>query len=437
MNMLAVPSQWGPVVWKFLHTAVLYYQYMKPSKQELFKFGLVHFDKVIPCPTCRPIYIEFMAENPIHSLETSDALLTWTIKLHNRVNAKLDLPEYDAVVAASIWALDAAPIAGIYETLWNMMYKTGSYVSTNAEISEISEIMDVYKAFVSSLMETVLATVVLQFMEQRSVKRESNIGAYFYVIYEKFRLAVDPNHLFPWKMSVPVKFKSFDPTLFGAPASPVASTIVTAPDATTSNLGSFEMSSNSNSNSIIERSKVGAWNMVRASSIANPYDIHEASIYVDMIDHFNVYDHVAPLITLGNSAILQVFNCRTDDSVHTHMYDLHGASLTAEKQNTHYFIESSQYFVLTGSEFIPFASNFDGSVNKVINIVIQPTHAIDFTSVASNLSLPLRDLKEEMSEANSFYLNYYQVVNDSEIARMSTVDKNEYTFNLLNMLKLI
>jgi len=89
------PEVWGPFFWNTIHLVALGYPseptYVdKKAAKDFFE----SLGRLIPCPICRDHYTANLKEMPItSSLDKRRDLLTWTIKLHNKVNTLLNKPE--------------------------------------------------------------------------------------------------------------------------------------------------------------------------------------------------------------------------------------------------------------------------------------------------------------------------------------------------------
>lgn len=90
------PTTWGPFFWHTMHLVALGYP-MKPTYAEKraakeFYESLAH---LIPCPTCKLHYADYLKENPVSpNLDSKEDLFRWTVKVHNIVNKQLGKPEY-------------------------------------------------------------------------------------------------------------------------------------------------------------------------------------------------------------------------------------------------------------------------------------------------------------------------------------------------------
>jgi len=90
------PKFWGPHGWIFLHTVTINYP-LEPTPQEkdAYRKFFNSLTSVLPCEKCAYHYKQHINEEPIEpALINRDALVRWLIKIHNKVNADLDKPQY-------------------------------------------------------------------------------------------------------------------------------------------------------------------------------------------------------------------------------------------------------------------------------------------------------------------------------------------------------
>jgi len=96
-------AQWGPLLWCMLHgLAEKAGTCTTPMFLDDERRYWIHFFKetgeIIPCPTCKSHYIEYLREHPISSLKTlphserKTWIRRWFWELHNNVNARLGKP---------------------------------------------------------------------------------------------------------------------------------------------------------------------------------------------------------------------------------------------------------------------------------------------------------------------------------------------------------
>jgi hypothetical protein len=97
------PDVWGPFYWHVIHIVALGYPKTptysdKKAAKEFFE----SLQFLLPCSVCRKHYTQHFQNNPITpALDTRDALIKWTIDIHNQVNKMLNKPVWtqDEVIA--------------------------------------------------------------------------------------------------------------------------------------------------------------------------------------------------------------------------------------------------------------------------------------------------------------------------------------------------
>jgi len=96
------PNRWGPHLWFYLHTISFNFP---DNPTHLEKTHYLDFynslGNTIPCEKCRNHYSAHLQTSPPR-LENKDALIKWTVDLHNKVNKSLGKREwsYDEAVEA-------------------------------------------------------------------------------------------------------------------------------------------------------------------------------------------------------------------------------------------------------------------------------------------------------------------------------------------------
>ena len=82
------PMIWGPSSWKFLHFVTFGFP-TNPTENQRAQYSLFldHLQYVLPCPTCRAHYQEFVANTP-PDCTSKQSLVVWLWSLHNTVNTK-------------------------------------------------------------------------------------------------------------------------------------------------------------------------------------------------------------------------------------------------------------------------------------------------------------------------------------------------------------
>ncbi len=85
----------GSATWKLLHTLSVNYP-DRPTvdeKEEMAQF-LRLFSRLYPCPPCAEDFRQDLRSHP-PQLDSSSSFARWLCGAHNRVNAKLDKPQFD------------------------------------------------------------------------------------------------------------------------------------------------------------------------------------------------------------------------------------------------------------------------------------------------------------------------------------------------------
>ena len=96
------PTRWGPHLWFYLHTISFNFP---DNPTHLQKTQYLDFynslGNTIPCEKCKNHYSAHLQTQPPR-LENRDAIIRWTVDLHNRVNKSLGKREwtYDEAVDA-------------------------------------------------------------------------------------------------------------------------------------------------------------------------------------------------------------------------------------------------------------------------------------------------------------------------------------------------
>jgi hypothetical protein len=91
------PKDWGPYVWIFLHTLVAsikeeVYSVLKTDVYNIVNRILL----LLPCPECSEESVNFFRGISIEKVPTKTSFCNALYLLHNRVNAKLKKPLFNA-----------------------------------------------------------------------------------------------------------------------------------------------------------------------------------------------------------------------------------------------------------------------------------------------------------------------------------------------------
>lgn len=98
-------ASWGPLLWCILHglaeyagtpTAAMFLE----DERRLWLSFFKETGEIIPCPTCKLHYMEYLKVHPVIALKTlphterKNWIRTWFWELHNYVNKSLGKPEF-------------------------------------------------------------------------------------------------------------------------------------------------------------------------------------------------------------------------------------------------------------------------------------------------------------------------------------------------------
>lgn len=93
------PLRWGGCAWTFIHYVALGYP-QNPTARDIDDYGsfFASLQYILPCKACRDHMREHVTSMPIDRALASgrDALFSWTIGVHNAVNASLGRPQVRA-----------------------------------------------------------------------------------------------------------------------------------------------------------------------------------------------------------------------------------------------------------------------------------------------------------------------------------------------------
>lgn len=105
---MGTPSQWGPPLWKEMHTRTFEYP-ENPNQSDRLRIKQYFHGVVqrIPCPACRIHYKAWLRFNPVENVSHNKYhLIKWLIDLHNEVNRR---------TGKRVWS---------YQEVWDL-YSTG------------------------------------------------------------------------------------------------------------------------------------------------------------------------------------------------------------------------------------------------------------------------------------------------------------------------
>ena len=96
------PSIWGPHLWFYLHT-------LPGNAESPASIGRCIENLTIPCASCSKSFREFLRENPVSSIQTTEKAHAYINSLHNFVNRKLGKREVGLEECKSLWCAKSRP----------------------------------------------------------------------------------------------------------------------------------------------------------------------------------------------------------------------------------------------------------------------------------------------------------------------------------------
>lgn len=89
---LKSPVEWGPCMWKFLHTSAFNYPEKPSGKLMMHTLCFIQsLPHMLPCPSCHTSAFEFVSDCQaliLEAITSRDKLFAFYVKFHNYVNAK-------------------------------------------------------------------------------------------------------------------------------------------------------------------------------------------------------------------------------------------------------------------------------------------------------------------------------------------------------------
>ena len=80
---------WGPAGWTYLHACAMSFpDNATPTQEGQYDAFFRAVGPTLPCPTCATHYAAFLASHPPPVRDGRDALVDWTIDLHNDVRRR-------------------------------------------------------------------------------------------------------------------------------------------------------------------------------------------------------------------------------------------------------------------------------------------------------------------------------------------------------------
>ncbi len=154
------PTKWGPHLWFFLHTVSFNFP-ENPSFKNKTDYNDFYnsLKNMIPCELCKTHYIQHLEISP-PDLSGRNALVKWTIDLHNKVNKQLGKPIYSYEKAITLYKK-------YYKNMDvnNELYKHD--YSTKIEDSN----MDFVKYIQISVLSVVLICLLIYLFKKRNIKK--------------------------------------------------------------------------------------------------------------------------------------------------------------------------------------------------------------------------------------------------------------------------
>ena len=99
-------DEWGPPLWKFLHTASFAYpDAPSAERQQAMLEFLQAVGRVLPCAKCRTHYGSHCKTCLLPDVvQSRDSLTHWLVDLHNEVNRRTGKPEWTYEQASAAYA---------------------------------------------------------------------------------------------------------------------------------------------------------------------------------------------------------------------------------------------------------------------------------------------------------------------------------------------
>ena len=93
-------------VWIFLHSSSLLYNILTEDKKHKYTHTLLpNLIDILPCETCKTNYNEILTFllNEHSSIKNAYEMFDFTVKIHNKINEKLNTPSFSTNVAIGIY----------------------------------------------------------------------------------------------------------------------------------------------------------------------------------------------------------------------------------------------------------------------------------------------------------------------------------------------
>src|SRR6187549_3326511 len=90
------PNIWGKPLWEMFNCIAFSYS-DTPTEED--KLDIINFfnstKKILPCGECKQHFIKLLEEYPIeNNISNREQLLRWVNTVHNKVNVRLNKPEF-------------------------------------------------------------------------------------------------------------------------------------------------------------------------------------------------------------------------------------------------------------------------------------------------------------------------------------------------------
>ena len=154
------PNKWGPHLWFFLHTISFNYPVTPTFKNKVdYNDFYNSLKNMIPCELCKTHYMQHLEVSP-PDLSGRNALVKWTIDLHNKVNTQLDKPVYSYSKAIKLYKK-------YYKGLSENKELNAHDYSTHIEDSN----MNFAKYLQISALTIVLVLLLVYLFKKRNIKK--------------------------------------------------------------------------------------------------------------------------------------------------------------------------------------------------------------------------------------------------------------------------
>tara|TARA_Y100000590_G_C15426602_1_gene903493 strand:- start:211 stop:693 length:483 start_codon:yes stop_codon:yes gene_type:complete len=154
------PNKWGPHLWFFLHTISFNYPVTPTFKNKVdYNDFYNSLKNMIPCELCKTHYMQHLEVSP-PDLSSRNALVKWTIDLHNKVNTQLNKPVYSYSKAITLYKK-------YYKGLNENNGLNAHDYSTHIEDSN----MNFVKYLQISVLTVVLVLLLVYLFKKRNIKK--------------------------------------------------------------------------------------------------------------------------------------------------------------------------------------------------------------------------------------------------------------------------